>query len=226
MTTEWIAGRGATTRRGNAAAAGGSGRRREDLGAAAGTAGRDAAARRGDATAVLESVQPWGRPRGGGGDRVSRHYGPKGRHSGDAQVDAAARRTTGRRRCGPTGRRSGSPMLDRWRGALNSGTIFTGPAEARVTDGPGRSRGVDEADRGGERVIKPIMREVRDAARWRRGGGGVQDEAGDDGRRGTSRTSLSAPAPGLPKQRRRPGSKARATKGAATFELRQPTSLT
>ena len=147
---------------------------------------RGATNRRGDATAVRESVQPRGRPRDGGGDRVSRYYGLKGRRSGDARVDATARRTTGRRRCGPTGRRSGSPMLDRWRGALNSGTIFTGPAEARVTDGPGRSRGVDEADRGGERMIKPIARDIRDAARWRSGGGGVRDEAGDDGRRETS----------------------------------------
>ena len=77
-------------------------------------------------------------------------------------------------------------MLNRWRGALNSGTIFTGPAEARVTDGPGRSRGVDEADRGGERVIKSIARKVGDAARWRRGGGGVRDETSDDGQRGTT----------------------------------------
>ena len=102
----------------------------------------------------------------------------------DEGVGVAGRRTTGRRRCGPTGRRSGSPLLDRRRGALNSETIFTGPAEARVTDGPGRSRGVDEADRGGERVIKPIAREVGDAARWRRGGGGVRDEAGGGGRQG------------------------------------------
>ena len=66
------------------------------------------------------------------------------------------------------------------------GTIFTGPAEAHVTDRPGRPRGVDEADHDSERVIKPSAREVGDAARWRRGGGGVRDEGGDDGRRGTS----------------------------------------
>ena len=61
-------------------------------------------------------------------------------------------------------------------------TLFMGPAEARAIDGPGRSCGVDEADRGGERVIKPIAREVEDAARWMRGGDGVRDEAGEDGR--------------------------------------------
>ena len=87
---------------------------------------------------------------------------------------------------GPTGRHNGDILLERWRGALNSGMNFVGPVEERGTDRPGRSRGIDEADRGGERVIKPITREVGDAARWRRGGGGVRDEAGDDGRRGTS----------------------------------------
>ena len=198
---------------------GGSGRRREDLGAAAGTAGRDAASQRGDATAVCKVVQLLGRPRDDGVDRVPRSLRPDGAtqrrregrcshgdglertaperrrtagrgttaRRGNAavtRVGAAVRRTTWRRRCGLTGRRSGSPMLDRWRGALNSETIFTGPAEARVTDGPGRSRGVDEADRGGEWVIKPIAREVGDAARWRRGGSGVRDEADDSGQQG------------------------------------------
>ena len=64
------------------------------------------------------------------------------------------------------------------------GKTFTGPAEARATDGPGRSHGIDEVDRDGGRVINPIAREVGDAARWRRGGGGVRDEAGDGGRQG------------------------------------------
>ena len=44
VTAEWTAGRGATARRGDAAAVGKSGRRQEDLGAAAGTASRDIAA--------------------------------------------------------------------------------------------------------------------------------------------------------------------------------------
>ena len=48
-----------------------------------------------------------------------------------------------------------------------------GPAEARATDGPGRSRGVDEADRDGEHVIKPITREAGRPL----GGGGVAVES-------------------------------------------------
>ena len=76
MTVEWTAGHSATARRGDAAAVGGSGRRREDLEAAAGTADRDVAARRGDTTAIRESVQPWGRPRDSGVDRVPRSLRP------------------------------------------------------------------------------------------------------------------------------------------------------
>ena len=92
---------------------------------------------------------------------------------------------------------------------------------------PGRSRGVDEADRGGERVIKQIVREVGDAARWRRGGGGVRDEPGDDGRRGTSC--------GRACQHRHPGCQSNAGARAARPERpteqrrtssRQPTGLT
>ena len=75
----WTAGRSATVRRGDATAAGESRRRREDLGAAAGTSYCGTTAQWGDAVATRGLVQPRRRPWGGSGDRVSRHYGPKGR---------------------------------------------------------------------------------------------------------------------------------------------------
>ncbi|XP_044976007.1 uncharacterized protein LOC123443609 [Hordeum vulgare subsp. vulgare] len=71
---------------------------------------------------------------GDGGDRVPRLYRPKGRCSGGLWVGATIRRTTKRRCCGPTGRRSGSLLLDRWRGELYSRTTFTGRVEAHSID--------------------------------------------------------------------------------------------
>ena len=88
---------------GDAAAASGSGRQREDLWAAAGTAGRDVAAQRGDTTVVRESVQPQGRPRGGGWDRVSWHYGRRG----DAAVTHESMQPQGEPRGGGAAARRG-----------------------------------------------------------------------------------------------------------------------
>ena len=56
MPAEWTAGRGATVRRGDAAAAGRSGQQQEDFGVAAGTAGHGTTARKGGTTKERGSV--------------------------------------------------------------------------------------------------------------------------------------------------------------------------
>ena len=107
-------------------------------------------------------------------------------HGDDLERTASGRRWTACR--GTTTRPDEAtqrqPVARSVEGRAELGTVFTGPAEARATNGPGQSHGVDEADRGGGRVINPNACEVGDAARWRWDGGRVRDEAGDGGRQG------------------------------------------
>ena len=148
---------GATQRRRTCQGDGG-----EDLGAVAWTARRGATARRGDAAATCRSGQPRGRPRGGGGDRVPWRDGSKERRSGSARVDAAAVRTTRRRRCGPTGRHSGSPFArSANRRTLGDGLHGNLRRRTQTTVRVGRAAWMERIT--GGRVINPIAREVDDA---------------------------------------------------------------
>src|SRR4051812_39854776 len=134
------AGRGTTARRGDAAATRMSGATAgKTSGWVRGPRATLTTARRGDATAARGSVQPRGRPGadglGAAADRGPRHYGPKGRRSGNKQVCATTGTASGRRRgpCAATLRPEGATQ--RRRGSVQPrGEPRGGGAAARRGD--------------------------------------------------------------------------------------------